>query len=112
MTNAIANTLEMKIMDNLGYWQDTLIPYLERLRKSYNQTKDKRFWKELIRLLPESWLQTRTVTLNYENIRSMVHQRKDHKLNEWSGKDYPSNQNFIAWARSLPYAEDLIFAGE
>jgi hypothetical protein len=86
-----------------------MIPHLEYLRQIYNETKDKRFWKELIRLLPESWLQTRTVTLNYENIRSMVHQRKEHKLNEWSGKDYPSNINFIAWVRTLPYAAELLF---
>ena len=60
-------------MDKLiivSFWQDELIPYLESLRKKYNETKDKRFWKELIRLLPESWLQTRTITMNYENILS------------------------------------------
>jgi len=46
------------------YW-NMLINDLEYLRKKYNETKDKKWWKELIRLLPESWLQTRTVTLNY-----------------------------------------------
>lgn len=79
-----------------------LLDYLERLRQKYNETKDKRYWKELIRLLPESWLQKRTVTLNYENLFAMVHQRKGHKLTEWS-------KSFIGWARSLPYAQELIF---
>lgn len=78
------------------------IHYLEFLRQKYNETKDKRYWKELIRLLPESWLQKRTVTMNYENLFNIVHQRKNHKLTEWSVQ-------FMSWARSLPYAEDLIF---
>lgn len=91
--------------------QMCLIPYLEYLRQKYLETKDKAYWKELIRWLPESWLQKRTITMNYENVRSMVHQRMNHKLNEWSGKDDDSLPNFIAWARTLPYAEELIFYG-
>lgn len=77
---------------------------LETLRKKYNETKDKRYWKELIRLLPESWLQTRTVTMNYENLLGMcsVDQRRNHKLTEWSS-------SFIDWAKSLPYANELLF---
>lgn len=86
-----------------------LIETLEKLRYVYVKTKDKRVWKELIRLLPESWLQTRTITMNYENIYSMVKQRKNHKLNEWSGNDYPLFSNFISWAKSLPYSQELIF---
>lgn len=86
----------------------TLIGFLERLRQKYLETKDKRYWKELLRWLPTSWLQTRTVTMNYENILSMYRQRKNHKLNEWSGLDNPENPNFVAWVKSLPYAEDLI----
>ena len=52
-------------------------------------------------MLPESWLQTRTVTMNYENIRNMYFQRRNHKLTEWS-------ESFIKWVESLPYAEELI----
>ena len=81
---------------------DSLINDLEFLRKKYNETKDKRYWKELIRMLPESWLQKRTITMNYENVLNMVHQRKNHKLTEWS-------ESFIEWARSLPYAGELLF---
>ncbi|MCQ2086523.1 MAG: hypothetical protein MJZ37_00405 [Bacilli bacterium] len=88
------------------YW-DCLIRDLENLRQKYNETKDKRYWKELIRLLPESWLQKRTVTMNYENLLNMCSkgQRRFHKLTEWS-------EAFITWARSLPYAQDLIFIDE
>lgn len=82
-----------------------LIYDLECLRNTYNETKDKRYWKELIRLLPESWLQTRTVTMNYENILNMVRARKHHKLTEWS-------DSFINWAKTLPYADELLFLGE
>ena len=85
------------------------IEVLEDLRKKYLETKDKKYWKELIRWLPESWLQTRTVTMNYENIYSIIRQRKNHKLNEWSGKDNPNKPNFISWAKTLPYAKEFLF---
>ena len=93
---------------------DYLIQFLESLRTKYLDTKDKRYWKELIRWLPESWLQTRTVTMTYENLFAMCSkgQRRFHKLNEWSGQDNTSVPNFISWARSLPYAQELIFIDE
>ena len=78
-----------------------VIDTCERLRQKYNETKDKRYWKELIRLLPESWLQKRTVTMNYENLLNMYRQRKNHKLTEWS-------KSFCDWVKTLPYAEELI----
>ena len=78
-----------------------LIDHLEALRKEFNETKDKRYWKELIRLLPESWLQKRTITMNYENILNMYRQRKHHKLTEWS-------ESFCNWVKTLLYAEELI----
>lgn len=86
----------------------TIIRKLEILRQKYLKTKDKRYWKELVRWLPESWLQTRTVTMNYENILSMYRQRKNHKLNEWSGIDNPKLQNFVSWVKTLPYSQELI----
>lgn len=79
------------------------IQKLEELRLKYIETKDKKYWKELIRWLPESWLQTRTITMTYENVLNMISQRKNHKLNEWSGIDCAENENFIKWALSLPY---------
>ena len=85
----------------------SVIKGCESLRQKYNETKDKRYWKELIRLLPDSWLQRRTVTMNYENLLVMCSkgQRRNHKLTEWS-------KSFIDWARSLPYAQELIFIDE
>lgn len=76
------------------------ITRLEKLRQTYNETKDKRYWKELIRLLPESWLQKRTVTMNYENVANMYSQRMNHKLTEWY-------KDFIQWADNLPYFKEL-----
>ena len=102
---------------HIGMRIENLIDDLEQLRQLYLHYKDidkklaKKYWKELIRWLPESWLQKRTITMSYENIYSMVHQRINHKLNEWSGKDDGSLPNFIAWARTLPYAQELIFYG-
>lgn len=92
---------------NLGELWELIIQRCEELRQSYNATQDVKYWKELIRLLPDSWLQTRTVTLNYENLLAMCSkgQRRFHKLTEW-------RENFIAWARTLPYAQELIFIDE
>lgn len=86
----------------------TIINKLEILRQKYLETKDKRYWKELVRWLPESWLQTRTVTMNYENLLTMYRQRKNHKLNEWSGIYNPELPNFVGWVKTLPYANELI----
>lgn len=72
-----------------------LLDMLEFLRLKYLETKDKKYWKELIRWLPESWLQTRTVSLNYENVLHIYNQRQGHKLTEWS--------SFCDWAETLPY---------
>ena len=96
--------------NTVGMYSELVIEQLEFLRQKYVETKDKQVWKELVRWLPESWLQTRTWTANYEVVRTIVHQRKDHKLNEWSGKNDPFRNNFIKWAKSLPYANELIFS--
>ena len=79
---------------------DTIIAYCERLRQLYVETKDKKYWKELIRWLPNGWLQTRTVTLNYEVLRNQYFQRQNHKLIEW--------HKYCDWIETLPYAKDLI----
>ena len=96
----MGNFEDLTVFDISTVWE-ILIFDLERLRKLYNETKDKRYWKELIRLLPESWLQKRTITMNYENILNMYRQRKNHKLTEWS-------KSFCDWVKTLPYAEELI----
>ena len=83
--------------DDFWYW---LIEALEYLRQKYLKTKDKKYWYELIRMLPESWLQKRTVTMSYENVANMYSQRMNHKLTEWS-------KDFIQWADNLPYFKEL-----
>ena len=87
-----------------SYDEPTIIGFLEDLRLKYLETKDKRYWKELIRWLPESWLQTRTITMNYENILNVIHQRKNHKLSEW--------HYLIEQFKNLPYAKELLFLNE
>lgn len=93
-----------------------IIDHCEELRKHYLKSIElnrsevaKIYWKALVRILPESWLQTRTWTGNYENLYSMVRQRRNHKLNEWSGKDDPTKPNFVKWCASLPYAKEFLF---
>lgn len=75
---------------------------LENYRQEYLRSNDKRVWRALVQLLPSSWLQIRTATMNYESILSMVKQRENHKLKEWS-------EDFMNWAADLPYAKELIF---
>lgn len=88
-------------LDNISTFEEDVIYVLENIRQKYLETKDKRYWKELVRWLPESWLQKRTITMNYENVRNMYLQRRNHKLTEWS-------KSFIEWVESLPYAKELI----
>ena len=85
---------------NIRHELEMTINFLEQLRLKYNETKDKRYWKELVRWLPNGWLQTRTWTANYEVLRNIYHQRKDHKLTEW--------HQFCEWIEALPYAKQLI----
>ena len=83
---------------------NSIINHCEKLRQKYLQTNDKRFWRALIQLLPESWLQTRTVTMSYENLRNMYFARKNHKLQEW--------HTFCDWIETLPYGKELICINE
>lgn len=78
-----------------------IITDCEMLRQKYLKTKDKRYWKALIQLLPDAWLQKRTCTLSYANLRAMYFARRNHKLTEWS-------TDFINWFESLPYSKELI----
>ena len=106
-------TYDVRISDVIGtheteyYYGETYIGFLESLRQKYLETKDKRYWKELIRWLPSSWLQKRAVTMNYETLFAICSkdQRRNHKLTEWS-------ESFIKWAKSLPYAREFLFIDE
>ena len=81
-----------------------LINVLNAARYNYLKTKDKKYWWQLIQLLPSSYNQRRTVQLNYAVLRNMYHARKAHKLDEW--------RNFCEWVETLPYAKELIVGGK
>ena len=99
-----SNYYPTEVNNTTGMFSDIIIEQLEYLRQKYNETKDKRYWKELVRWLPNGWLQTRTVTMNYENLRSICGQRVNHKLTEW--------HQFVDWAHTLPYSSEFIFGEE
>ena len=92
----------LRLIDDIdiGTGVDCFINDLEQLRQKYNQTKDQRYWKELIRWLPEGWLQKRTWTANYAVLRNIYFQRQHHRLAEW--------HQFCDWVNTLPYSKELI----
>ena len=79
---------------------DGLIDYLESERVKFNETKDKAHWHNLIQLLPSSYNQLRTVSLNYEILINIYYARRHHKLSEW--------HEFCRVIENLPYADKLI----
>ncbi|MBE6604215.1 MAG: hypothetical protein E7639_00730 [Ruminococcaceae bacterium] len=84
---------------------DALINYLEGERVRFVADKsDKQAWHNMIQLLPSSFNQMRTVTLNYENLINIYYARRTHKLAEW--------HTLCDWILSLPYAADLIAVKE
>ncbi len=89
--------------DSLAFMQ-TVIDKLEELRLKYLETKDKQIWYDIIQLLPSSYNQMRTCTMNYENLISMYYARKTHKLDEW--------HVFCDWVKALPYADVMILVKE
>ena len=93
---------------------DIVLETLEYCRTKFNETKEKKYWRAIIELLPDGYNMRATITFSYENLLSMCSkgQRRFHKQNEWSGIDYPNEENFISWTRTLPYAQELIFIDE
>ena len=73
------------------------IQMLNKARDLYLATKDKKYWWQMIQLLPSSYNQRRTVMLNYEILANIYRQRKGHKLDEW--------REFCKWIETLPYAQ-------
>ena len=92
--------VEGKIEKEVDEIFNHLIYDLEEIRKKYLKTKDQRYWRALIQLLPCAWNQKRTVTLNYQVLREMYYWRKNHKLVEW--------RIFCKVIEKLPYAQELI----
>ena len=98
------------VTDSEGNDQDIALPAIEILgftiqalnyyREKFLETQDKRYWWQMIQLLPSSYNQMRTCTFNYETLVNIYRARKDHKLDEW--------HTFCDWIKTLPYARELI----
>lgn len=86
------------LIDPHGLLADIVID-LNSWRKSYLRTKDKEDWWQMIQLLPSSYNQRRTITMNYENVMTIINQRTGHKLDEW--------RDLIAELRKLPYVNEI-----
>jgi hypothetical protein len=85
-------------------FMETVVAELEKIRLRYLEHKNKEDWYDMIQLLPSSYNQMRTCTLNYESLINMYFARKNHKLAEW--------HTFCRWVEELPYAKELILAEE
>ena len=83
---------------------DSVVAYLESERVRFNETKDKGAWHNMIQLLPSSFNQMRTVTLNYEVLINIYYARRYHKLAEW--------HTLCEAIEGLPYAKELILVKE
>lgn len=78
---------------------DTTINCLNMFRNAYLKTKNKLYWWQMIQLLPSSYNQRRTITMNYEVVMNMINQRSNHKLDEW--------REFVDILKGLPYVLDI-----
>ena len=83
---------------------DSVIALLEKQRVNFVETKELSYWHDMIQLLPSSYNQMRTCTLNYENLSNIYYARRYHKLAEW--------HTLCDWIMSLPYAKEFIAVKE
>lgn len=74
---------------------------LEKLRNLFNETKEKKYWRAMIELLPSGYNLKATITMNYENVANIIHQRRGHKMDEWN--------QFIDFLETLPYVKEIMF---
>ncbi len=81
-----------------------ILDELNRARSLYSETKNKKYWWQMIQILPSSYNQKRTVMLNYEVFTNIYHNRKDHKLDEW--------RDFCKWIEELPLSEIITLRGD
>lgn len=90
-------------------WAKMTLDLLNHTRERYVRAVERKdpqvqlIWKQLIQMLPSSYMQKRTVDLNYQTLRRIFFARRNHKLTEWSGEN-----GFCGWIKTLPYAEELI----
>lgn len=97
MDDAMADVFQVRSPWDVLY---STVDMLNLCRKKFLDTKDKRYWWQLIQLLPSSFNQRRTWDLNYAVLRNIYHARRNHKLDEW--------HTLCNWIETLPYAEELI----
>lgn len=81
-------------------YAEDIVDMCENLRLKFLATGDKSYWRSLIQILPNAYMQTRTVTMSYANLRNIYFQRQHHKLKEW--------HQFCDWINTLPYSKELI----
>lgn len=90
-----------RLDDDIVYnYLKPIIEGLNLFRTQYNNSKDKKYWNQIIQLLPSSFNQMRTIDLSYETLFSIYHQRKNHKLDEW--------HTFCDWIITLPYMKEFL----
>lgn len=83
-----------------GDYIEDIVDMCENLRLKFKETGEAAYWRALVQILPNAYIQTRTVTMSYANLRNIYFQRKNHKLKEWS--------LFCNWILTLPYSKELI----
>ena len=91
-----------EVIDELNLWRDRFInydKYCKNVRDFKELNEKKECWWQMIQLLPSSYNQKRTVTLNYEVLLNQYHARKNHKLSEW--------HTYCDWIESLPYFKEI-----
>jgi glycosyltransferase involved in cell wall biosynthesis len=99
-----AKELKPDVICNFKFYMMDTIHALNNARDFYLKTNDKRYWWQMIQLLPSSYNQKRTVMLNYEVLANIYKSRKNHKLDEW--------RELCKWIESLPYSEIITGGGE
>lgn len=90
---------DIKFGMNMLVMMSGVVEMCESFRSKYVETNDKKYWRALIQLLPSSYNQMRTCTLNYENLVNIYFARRYHKLDEW--------HDFCDWIEGLPYFEEI-----
>ena len=89
---------------NTLMWLGETINRLNWAREKYIETKDEKYWRQMIQLLPTSYNQKRTVTLDYEVLLNMYHARRNHKLDEW--------RTFCGYIETMPYFAEICLTEE
>lgn len=110
----VKNIMEVEKADSdvaqqVNFWVST-IANLNAIREKYLETKDYTYFRTLRQLLPMGYLYRATFTMSYENVLNMYRQRKNHLLDEWSGRKGIVEQSFVDWVHTLPYFDEFIEA--